>query len=67
MLGGVPSRRNAEGVSCMDLSTFIIAVFCLTDDWLKGKKLRQRSPSPELSDAEVSHVSINRLERGNIS
>jgi hypothetical protein len=40
MLGGVPSRRNAEGVSFMDLSTFIIAVLCLIDDWLKGEKLR---------------------------
>lgn len=42
----------------MDLSTFIIAVFCLTDDWLKGKKLRRRGPSPELSDAEVSTIEI---------
>lgn len=42
----------------MDLSTFIIAVFCLTDDWLKGKKLRQRGPSPELSDAEVLTIEI---------
>ena len=42
----------------MDLSTFITAVFCLTDDWLKGKKLRQRGPSPELSDAEVLTIEI---------
>ena len=42
----------------MDLSTFIIAVFCLIDDWLKGKKLRQRGPSPELSDAEVLSIEI---------
>jgi hypothetical protein len=42
----------------MDLSTFIIAVFCLTDDWLQGKKLRQRGPSPELSDAEVLTIEI---------
>ncbi len=42
----------------MDLSTFIIAVFCLTDDWLKGKKLRRRGPSPELSDAEVLTIEI---------
>src|SRR5215203_1098487 len=58
MLGGVPSRRSAEGVSFMDLSTFIISVFCLIDDWLKGKKLRQRGPSPELSDAEVLTIEI---------
>jgi hypothetical protein len=37
----------------LDLSIFIVAVFCLTDDWLKGKKLRQRGLSPELSDTEV--------------
>ena len=42
----------------MDLNTFIIAVFCLTDDWIKGKKLRQRGPSPELSDAEVLTIEI---------
>ncbi len=42
----------------MDLSTFIVSVFCLTDDWLKGKKLRRRGPSPELSDAEVLTIEI---------
>ena len=42
----------------MDLSTFIIAVFCFTDDRLKGKKLRRRGPSPELSDAEVLTIEI---------
>ncbi len=42
----------------MDLSTFIVAVFCLTDDWLEGKKLRQRGPSPELSDSEVLTMEI---------
>ena len=42
----------------MDLSTFIIAVFCLIDDWLKGKKLRQRGPYPQLSDAEVLTIEV---------
>ncbi len=42
----------------MDLSTFTIAVFCLIDDWLKGKELRQRGPSPELSDAEVLTIEV---------
>lgn len=42
----------------MDLSTFIVAVFCLTDDWLQGKKLRQRGPRPELSDPEVLTIEI---------
>src|SRR5829696_7723011 len=58
MLGGVPSRRSAEGVSFLDLSTFIIAVFCLIDDWLKGKKLRQRGPYPQLSDGGVLTIEV---------
>jgi Transposase DDE domain len=52
------AAENLGEVSFMDLSTFIIAVFCITDDWLKGKKLRQRGPSPELSDAEVLTIEI---------
>jgi hypothetical protein len=37
----------------MDLSTFIIAVFCLVDDHLDGQRLRERGPQPTLSDSEV--------------
>jgi DDE family transposase len=37
----------------MDLNTFIIAVFCLIDDHLKDLRVRQRGPSPKLSDPEV--------------
>lgn len=43
----------------MDLSTFIVSVFCLIDDRLKGRrKLRQRGPAPKLSDAEVLTIEI---------
>jgi hypothetical protein len=42
----------------VDLNTFIVAVFCLVDDWLEGRKLRQRGPSPKLSDAEVLTIEI---------
>lgn len=42
----------------MDLNTFIVAVFCLTDDWLEGRKVRQRGPTPKLSDAEVLTIEI---------
>ena len=42
----------------MDLSTFIVAVFCLVDDRLKGKRIRQRGPSPRLSDAELITIEI---------
>lgn len=36
-----------------DFTTFLVAVFCFVDDWLKGKRLRQRGPRPLLSDSEV--------------
>ena len=42
----------------MDLSTFIVAVFCLVDDRLKGHRIRQRGPSPKLSDAEILTIEI---------
>jgi hypothetical protein len=42
----------------MDLSTFIIAVFCLIDDQLKGQRIRQRGPAPKLSDAEVLTIEV---------
>jgi hypothetical protein len=37
----------------MDLETFIVAVYCLTDDFLRGRRLRQRGPAPRLADSEV--------------
>jgi hypothetical protein len=40
----------------MDLETFIVTVFCLTDDVLRDivpHKLRQRGPAPVLADSEV--------------
>jgi hypothetical protein len=43
----------------VDLSTFIITGFCLTDDWLEGEpELRQRGPQPELADPEVLTIEI---------
>ena len=43
----------------MDLSTFIVGVFCLIDDRLKDQgPLRQRGPAPKLSDAEVLTMEI---------
>lgn len=43
----------------MDLSTFVVAVFCLTDDWLKERgPLRQRGPEPKLCDDEVLTIEI---------
>jgi hypothetical protein len=42
----------------VDLSTFIVAVFCLIDDRLKGRRIRRRGPAPKLSDAEVITIEI---------
>ena len=42
----------------MDLTIFIISVFCICDDWLKGKRLRQRGPTTTMSDSEVLTMEI---------
>lgn len=43
----------------MDLSTFIIAVFDMVDDFLKDRgPLRRRGPAPKLSDSEVITMEI---------
>jgi hypothetical protein len=42
----------------VDLNTFIVAVFCLVDDRLKGERIRRRGPAPKLSDAEVLTIEI---------
>lgn len=42
----------------MDITTYIIKVFCLCDDWLKDKRVRQRGPQPKLHDSEVLTMEI---------
>jgi Transposase DDE domain len=43
----------------LDLNTFIIAVFCLVDDNLKGRgRPRERGPQPKLCDSEVLTMEI---------
>jgi len=42
----------------VDFTTFLVAVFCFVDDWLKGKRLRRRGPQPLLSDSEVLTIEI---------
>lgn len=42
----------------MDITTFIISVYCIVDDFLKGKRLRRRGPQPTLSDSEVLTMEI---------
>ena len=44
----------------MDLSTFIVGVFCLIDDRLQGRhrSYRSRGPAPKLSDSEVITMEV---------
>ena len=42
----------------MDLTTFVIQVFCMTHDWLNDKRLRRRGPQPTLHDSEVLTMEI---------
>jgi hypothetical protein len=43
----------------MDLSTFIVAVFCLIDEHLKDLgRLRARGPAPTLCDSEVLTIEV---------
>lgn len=42
----------------MDITTYLISVYCLNDDWLQVKCLRQRGPQPQLSDSEVLTMEV---------
>jgi hypothetical protein len=42
----------------MDVTTFMITVYCFIDDWMKGKRLRQRGPQPTLNDSEVLTMEV---------
>src|SRR5437764_6035339 len=42
----------------MDRITFLISVFCLIDDWLKDRRVRQRGPQPILADSEVLTIEV---------
>jgi len=42
----------------VDLSTFIVSVFCLIDDRLKERRIRSRGPTPTLCDSEVITIEI---------
>jgi hypothetical protein len=42
----------------MDLTTFMIAVYCVIDDFLVDKRLRQRGPQPTLRDSEVLTMEV---------
>lgn len=54
-----PKPTDAKEVfALVDLSTFIVAVFCLIDDRIEDRALRARAPLPKLSDAEVLTVEL---------
>src|SRR5262245_17764316 len=42
----------------MDISIFLITVFCMVDDWFQQQSVRQRGPQPQLSDSEVVTMEI---------
>ena len=42
----------------MDITTFMIAVYCLIDDHLAGQRLRKRGPQPTLRDSEVLTIEV---------
>jgi len=42
----------------MEFTTYLVTVFCLIDDWLRGQRIRQRGPQPTLSDSEVLTMEI---------
>ena len=42
----------------MDITTFMIAVYCLIDDSLAQRRLRQRGPEPMLRDSEVLTIEV---------
>ena len=42
----------------MDITTFMIVVYCLIDDTLAGQRLRKRGPQPTLRDSEVLTIEV---------
>jgi len=54
----VAKQTQKREVSPMDITTFMIAVFCLIEDFLSGKRLRKRGPQPTLCDSEVLTMEV---------
>ncbi len=42
----------------MDITTFLVSVYCLIDNWLGDRRLRARGLQPRLSDAEVLTIEV---------
>lgn len=54
----VAKQTQKREVSPMDITTFMIAVFCLIEDFLSVKRLRKRGPQPTLCDSEVLTMEV---------
>jgi hypothetical protein len=55
----LPSKHLNTEVSTMDITTFIIRVYCVVDDFMKEVRLRHRGPEPTVSDSEVITMGID--------
>jgi hypothetical protein len=42
----------------MDITTFMVQVFCVIDDWLSGKRIRRAGFAPTLYDSEVLTMEV---------
>jgi len=42
----------------MDITTFMIAVYCLIEDHIAGQRLRKRGPQPRLRDSAVLTIEV---------
>ena len=42
----------------MDITMYLVSVFCVIDDFLKGKQIRQRGVTPRLWDSEVLTMEV---------
>jgi hypothetical protein len=54
----VPNQSKRRGSLPVDLNTFIVVVFGLTDERIEDRALGARGPLPRLSDAEVLTIEI---------
>jgi len=52
------TKHKQRKVSAMDITTFMIAVYCLIDDTIAGTRLRKRGPQPTLRDSEVLTIEV---------
>jgi len=42
----------------MDITTYLVSVFCVIDDFMAGKQIRQRGTAPRLWDSEVLTMEV---------